>query len=224
MNCYICAYRKSNLPGTYMPLPVGSPVGIHDPIGTCVDCGVWACSDHGTRYAGFECAICVPAVAVAAAMTGAGPNAATGAAKSTRAATDPELVASAKVVVARIVADMNGSGYSGMGVPRANVVTDLEGAINAQMDSEPSTLADRVDPAVVGAAVRSRLGGLRAEAGSEAPGIIAGAVALAYRLADGVEITEEVKNLAQLPQPWLVKSPILLDPLIWMVVVAARED
>jgi hypothetical protein len=41
---------------------------VHDDLGGCWKCSVWACSDHGTRYGKFECAICTPATAATNAL------------------------------------------------------------------------------------------------------------------------------------------------------------
>jgi hypothetical protein len=73
MACYLCAYVASETPYRLEPLPVGSPATAADDLGTCTECGVWACSQHGTRYGAFECAICTSSAAVVAATTTAGP-------------------------------------------------------------------------------------------------------------------------------------------------------
>lgn len=68
MTCYVCAYKRTEKPGTLQSLPSGSLAGQNDDLGTCSICSVWACSIHGTRYGLFECAICTPATAVKQAI------------------------------------------------------------------------------------------------------------------------------------------------------------
>ncbi len=68
MACYLCAYQSQKNPHTSKPLPGDSQVAGNEPLGTCWRCRVWACAEHGTRYAAFECAICQPARAVEGAL------------------------------------------------------------------------------------------------------------------------------------------------------------
>ena len=76
MSCYLCAYKRTEKPGTLQSLPSGSLAGQNDDLGTCSVCSVWACSIHGTRYSLFECAICTPAKATTqATVAGSAGNA-----------------------------------------------------------------------------------------------------------------------------------------------------
>lgn len=52
--------------------------------------------------------------------------------------------------------------------------------------------------------------------GSQFAPIICGALSMAYRLADPEHSTEVY-------DPWLVRSPMLLDPVIWVVAAAYVE-
>jgi hypothetical protein len=72
MGCYLCAYLSPQRPKRPAPLPAGTGAAAHDDLGTCSSCAVWACSQHGTRYGKFVCAICSPAVATQQATSAGG--------------------------------------------------------------------------------------------------------------------------------------------------------
>ncbi|MET9272096.1 hypothetical protein [Kribbella sp. NPDC003557] len=212
-------------PSTVMHLPVGSSAAANDPIGTCTDCGVWACSMHATRYAAFQCAICLPAAAVVSAVTGSASSAAN-AAKSAPAANRSDLLITGRRVLQRIVGDMRHVGLTIAPAGRPNLITELTETLEAEMATNRQLTADErpvPSAADVGAAVSNRMGRLEPNPREDAPAIIVGAVAMAYHLAGEGDIAERANGLQQLQRPWLVETPLLLDPVLWMVAVATQE-
>jgi hypothetical protein len=154
LGCYLCAYQTTYQPKNPMPLPTGSPASPTDPLGTCGQCSVWACSGHATRYAMFLCAMCRPAVAITGAVNPTGQRGAGAAA--TRAAMDVGLQVGAgddrqdrvRQALTRVSQDAaQGRGRRVDLLPRPdNLVWDLAGATQDRFDGTRHIPAVR-DPA-----------------------------------------------------------------------------
>lgn len=241
MSCYLCAYGKSEVPESHQALPDWSSADVHTELATCSKCYVWACSSHGTRYGMFECAICTPASAVVAALTASPANAAAAAmAYSEGTNADPALLdqthtALQKIVVASRAAqgiDTRSLVAPGQGEP--NLISNLADVIRSQDRSvelftyratqfEGENLGIMSIDAI-GAAVWTRFSGRQlAEPNTDAARIAAGALLLAYSLA---EPSTSVRGIYpyQLPPPWQAARPIFLDPVLWLLGTALREN
>jgi hypothetical protein len=70
MACYLCAYGLNQKPKSVTRiLPPTSAVANDATLGTCRACNVHACSQHGSLYSQFRCAICSPAPVAQATLT-----------------------------------------------------------------------------------------------------------------------------------------------------------
>jgi hypothetical protein len=126
------------------------------------------------------------------------------------------------------------------GVGEPNLVHNLSEVIRQQApeldrpllvyptQSEEEPLMMSID--AVGAAVRSRLGELDfIPANDESVVTVAGSLLLGYSLASDEIASRRQEypidwpsNVGQLPKPWQVESPILLDPVLWMLGTALQ--
>lgn len=250
MSCYLCAYRKSAKPSQPQPLPGGSPAQPNDELGTCSRCKVLACSEHGTRYAEFECAMCSGAIAVQHALS-----------------TQPEASASASAAAA-LARQIGGRASRGqvdrMRGALQRIRRDQQTVVSA--GQERALAAGRRDPNLVSdlaGFVRSRSRspriqegfvpmvrvGREVEIGSISLEAIAAVVREAFATSAIVEPNEEVARVAlgayfqaleiadqseesralraddlpppvDGPPPWEVSYPVLLDPVMWLIAAA----
>jgi hypothetical protein len=250
MSCYLCAYKKPDKPRSHQPLPAGSPAGAYDDLATCAKCSVWACSNHGTRYGRFQCAICTPAAAAAAGMTaGATAGAASSLAYLTGVNGDAGLRVQVHAAVARVAADsrlrqdVEPQWLSRPRTGTANLVTNLADEIREQEGGLeqgflPAIREDEYWPPygavsidAIGGAVREQFAGAelrRPEEPSDAAiATVTGALLLGYALADDrvTVLNDEFpvewpQRVVSLEPPWQVSHPLLLDPVLWMLGTA----
>jgi len=252
MACYLCAYLGSQSPRFSQPLPTGSPASATEPLGICNKCNVLACSRHGTRYSWFECAICTPARAAMAAITGAGSGDPAAALAHRIGSQAPAVVQqAADLALERLAADHRRQPadrqlrYLQPG-DEPNLISNLAEAIRRASTVRRGERAMVAEPEptvsydAIGAAVRQQLTGQPVLPASEfSRTVLAGALLSAYQLADeptdraladeptGSDRAEDAPadraggaSLTELPPPWLVSHPPLLDPILWMVGTA----
>jgi hypothetical protein len=248
MSCYLCAYNSSKKPQKQHPLPTGSSVGSNDDIGGCSKCSVWACSNHGTRYGKFECAICTSATAAASAMVAGavGGSAASLAYAVGRNASEP-MRRQARVAMERVVEDSRRPAQQidarslvapNQGLP--NLVTNLADAIRQEFatDAGPIRAVQEegqgfgiISLDAIGGAVRERFADTELlEPSDDAVTTVTGALLLGYDLADaGTAAPRDdpsfrwPEDVVRLPRPWRITHPILLDPVLWMLGTALPE-
>lgn len=240
MSCYLCAYEASETPKVLQQLPPNSPSGANDDLGTCSLCSVWACSGHGTVYGAFECAMCTPASATQQALVAGtvGNAAAAQAHLIGRQASDAQRRAvqnALRVVLthhqraSETREDTRSLVAQGEGEP--NLITNLAEVIYQQTESR-SVAAVRtpqrgtVSFDAVGGAVRAAfLGREFLEATEDAVTTVAGALLLAYHIADadaGAQRADDSRDwmTVEVRPPWEVSRPVLLDPVMWMMGTA----
>jgi hypothetical protein len=238
--CYLCAYLRSELPNRSQPLPSGSPVLPGYGIGTCSTCSVWACSMHGTKYGYFVCAMCRPANAVTAAVSGDPLSDAEAVhMRSIGQRTSPAVRARVRELL-NVLAD-HSRGAASEGVERSiagmpNLILDYEGAVRARFGPEVSEATRafegdrrrafegfRPGPApaldVIGAVIRRRFAGRPIEPAGDAELIVAGALISAMAVADTGAEVEELAEI-EVRAPWTVSHPELLDPVMWLFATA----
>ncbi|MGI8664842.1 MAG: hypothetical protein ACR2N4_02225 [Jatrophihabitans sp.] len=240
MGCYLCAYLRLDSPDEAHPLPAGSPVAATDPLGTCHKCAVWACSQHATRYSWYECAICTPAQAAAAVLTGPGVGTATVAqAHLVGAGTSSPLREAAAAAINRLATESEQqpvevrAEFAARGVGEPNLVVNLAETMRSLVDirvgvttRSPSGGTERILFDVIGATVRERFADSRILPATDfSATVVAGALAMAYSLADPAYRAQLVTSLTndiepRLPPPWQVRYPALLDPTLWMLGTA----
>jgi hypothetical protein len=208
-------------------------------VGTCNKCNVWACSRHGTRYSWFECAMCTPAIAAKSAITGTGGGQpALARAQWVGARAHPGIRQAAGVALEQLAADHRRLADQGQQARLAtfaapggppNLITNLSqairGAIAQQAERALTEPSPRADPSVsydaIGAAVREQLAGLPVLPPTDlSVTVLAGALVMAYRLADDTTQPARSDGTRGLPPPWQVSHPALLDPILWMVGTA----
>jgi hypothetical protein len=240
MACYLCMSLLSGSPTSAQPSPGTSPTVAQDPVGTCNKCNVWACSRHGTRYSWFECAMCTPAIAAKSAITGTGGGQpALARAQWVGSRAHPAIRQAAGVALERLVADHRQQADQRQQARLAtftapggspNLITDLSqairGAIAQQAERTLTELPPRADPSAsyeaIGAAVREQLAGQPVLPATDfSATVLAGALVMAYRLADDTTRQPARSDGTRgLPPPWQVSHPALLDPILWMVGTA----
>jgi hypothetical protein len=237
MGCYLCAYQKTNRPKRLDPLPPASPVAPGEDIGSCSACSVAACSLHGSRYGTFKCAMCEAARAALSAMAnsdgGDGPDVAQArivGAVATRAQRN-----AAQVALHRIADDYKrAQGRPAEGLlddERPNLVTDLASAVRGAASREVMELTVEEEPErgvsleAIGAAVRSTfadVAAVRPGAGAVkvATGALLMAVVVAHRANEGGRVAPAEVDV---PPPWRVTDPPLVDPVIWLLATAYQD-
>lgn len=248
MTCYLCAYASTAAPKQFHPLPAGTPAGPDDVLACCATCGVCACAAHGSRYSQFECALCSWAAVVHGA-TAAAPIGvpATAQAHSVGRGAAPAVVRRVTAAMSRVAAASRARPQTVDSIALVaplqgdpNLVTNLADAIRAlqamsvRIAPEPDAVGARyggVNLDAVGAAVRARFGG-RELAGPTNDSAIAvtGALLLGYSLSDADIARRQADSpddwaggITNLPAPWQVTYPALLDPALWMVGTALVE-
>jgi len=243
MSCYLCAYQRIEVPQKGQPLPAGSPVAVHDDLATCSTCRVWACSLHGTRYGVFECAICMPASATKRALIAGAPPSVPGAAAAVQA--HQAGTRASEAMRGRVAAALNRvrddhqkariqavASLVGPTTDEPNVVGNLAEVIRKQADLQrgfvfnvrgretSGTMA--IEP--IAAAVRTTFGSVElAEFTPEVVVTVTGALILATQTADAgsrATLASRVLGPQEIPAPWTVTHPALLDPVLWMVGTA----
>ncbi|MCX4625469.1 hypothetical protein [Streptomyces sp. NBC_01443] len=240
MSCYLCAYGASETPDVLQPLPPDSPSGANDDLGTCKLCSVWACSLHGTRYGAFECAVCTPASATQQALVaGTVGNAAATQAHVIGLQASDDVRGGVRNALRAVLfdhqrasatrADTRSLVAQGEGEP--NLVANLADVIYQQIDSR-SVAAVRgrqrgnVSFDAVGGAVRAAfLGREFLEATEDAETTVAGALLLAYHIANADADAQRLDDsrywtTVEVRPPWKVSRPVLLDPVMWMMGTA----
>lgn len=248
MTCFLCAYTSTALPNQSHPLPAATPAGPHDVLACCATCGVCACAGHGSRYSQFQCALCswaavvhdatasapvgVPATALAHSVgRGAAATLVRRVTTAMRRVTTASRTRPQTVNSISLVAPLQGD---------PNLVTNLADSIRAQQ-SVSALIAPEADAGDIGyggvdldaiaAAVRARFGGRELAGPTDDSAIaVTGALLLGYSLADADIARRQADNpadwagdVANLPAPWLVTYPTLLDPALWMVGTALQE-
>jgi len=250
MSCYLCAYKASEKPEDPHPLETDSPVGPYDDIGTCYKCSVWACSNHGSRYGEFECAICTPATAVVSAtVAGAVSGSAAARAHAVGSKASDPLKHQVQVGVERVVEDsrrppqeIDARSLVAPNQGSPNLVTNLADAIRQRefaADAQPIRAVQEdgqgfggMSLDAIGGVVRERFANSELiEPNDDAVTTVTGALLLGYDLAGaGREAQRDdppfrwPEDVVRLPRPWQVTRPILLDPVLWMLGTALPED
>jgi hypothetical protein len=201
-------------------------VAVDEPIGACTGCGILACSLHAARYARYQCAICVPALAVLSAVTGT-PSPAGAAALSVVPPDRRYQLDEAALVLDRIVNDLAASDRQEPSVTYAspNVVFALDVAIAeivGRDDRDQIAAPDTPRQEIIAAAVRMQMSRMEPNPTPSGAAMLAGALAIGYELATGIKMFADHYTISDLPAPWAAARPILLDPLVWMVMAAAR--
>jgi hypothetical protein len=231
MACYLCAYKSPKTPETQEPLDDDSSASPTEELGACFDCGVFACSQHGTRYRLFKCAICKPATVVAQVLAPQPLAAVTGfppvrlplhqAAFVGRSEASPEVFVQMRGALDRIRRDQE-QAISSLErnelPPGPNIVFNFPSIVAAQADTGPSEDLRSIGDAI---AERFAVPVRRDLSPNDVFGVL-GALAMAYDVADdgsmvsagGLEIRRR-----DVP-PWRVSHPGLLDPAIWLVGTA----
>lgn len=249
VSCYLCAYLRAESPEDSQALPQESPVGVHEDLGTCFKCSIWACSAHGSRYGEFECAICTPGAAAEDALsaTSVGGPAAV-AAHLTGMNADDALRGQVTVAMQNVVSASQqpaqaagGRSLVAPGRGEPNLITNLADLIRQQQLREGHPRVglvgargdgfELVSLDVVGGAVRERLTGrMLAAPVDEAVTTVTGALLLGYSLAEPDIAARRLENpvswpegISRLSRPWLVSRPIFLDPVLWMLGTALPE-
>jgi len=240
MGCYLCAYLHSESPNQPRSLPASSQADADEPLATCSICSVWACSSHGSRYQGFECAICVPALAVIqAVLPGAGPIPATTKAQQAGSQLTERVQNRARAALQHILTDGRHTydysyGPPPFGANEPNLVTDLAAVVRQQVPEIDTQLRFDVGNYNFGlsideisATVRARFDGREFSSEVSEPAVVtvAGALLLAYRTADQRpqdrdQMAAEQALIEPPVAPWHVSHPALLDPIMWMVGTA----
>lgn len=252
MTCFLCAYGSTAVPKQSHPLPATTAAGPCDVLACCHICGVCACAVHGSRYSQFVCALCSWAAVVHGATAAAPVGVpATAQAHSVGRAAAPTLLGRVTTALTRVAAAsrahpqaIDSIALVAPGTGEPNLVTNLADVIRAQ---EPASA--RIGPAAVpgdsgadgaayggvdldaiGTAVRVRFGGRELAAPTDDSAIaVTGALLLGYSLADAGMAERQAGNpdgwmadIENLPAPWLVTYPNLLDPALWMVGTALQ--
>lgn len=238
MGCYLCAWGSHQKPDDYQPLPADSPVAATEPLGTCHRCFVWACSEHASRFSWYECAICTPARAAAAALTGSGVGgASTAQAHRAGELTSQGLRQSATDLINLLAAERDRpvevrAELAASGVGEPNLVLNLAESIRSLADNRFGVTALGPDGRTadlsfdaIGASVRERFAGRPIEPATQfSATVVAGALVMAYTLADPPYAARRLELEAglepRLPPPWQVSNPAILDPTLWMLGTA----
>lgn len=240
MSCYLCAYGAQQTPQILMQLPPSSPNSANDDLGTCKKCSVWACSLHGTRYGGFECAKCTAGSATQQALVaGTVGNAAAAQAHLIGRQASPAQRGTVRNALSLVLADYERASVThedtrslvAQEVGEPNLITNLAEVMYQQADSR-SVAAIRtlhsgtVSFDAVGGAVRAAfLGREFPEPTEDAETTVTGALLLAYHIADadadaGRPDDSQYWKAVEFRPPWKVSRPILLDPVMWMMGTA----
>jgi hypothetical protein len=211
--CYLCAYVRPEGPQRMDPLP-SPPVDWEwtQALGTCRKCSVWACSVHATRYgaspsASFECAICTPAQAVKAA-TGIehDPVAVAEALRAAPSANSAEARSFGNALTRLVSAER-----------RDAWISEFEGVIPYSDTAVGIGLAAGYPPAMA-AAVRDTFTGRELNLQPDAGQIAAGAVNLAYQVANGR------RGGVGRPRLLDVRYRLLVDPVVMFVDFVERAN
>lgn len=209
MTCYLCAYNSRYRLLNPHPLPDDTPALPRiDPVGTCMRCSVWACSEHGRRIVEFKCAMCVPGEAVEDAL-GAQPNPAAAAEVlriGHRYSDDLYAIETMRTALSHIVGDRS------LTTNLAHTVYDMRGQ---QTDGDTRGISPEYVEAV-SSSVRSTFEEPPIPTGPQAPQVLLGAIWMAYAVAD--------PDAAPGRPPWQLAAPTLLDPMIWLVAVAYLQS
>jgi hypothetical protein len=205
--CYLCAYFRPQLPHLAEPLPPGSDAAPDSTLANCHRCSVWVCSQHGTRYRVFQCAMCYPAQAVKYAF---------GVDEDEVAAALARLLSAVDVVVDfRLLQQITDP------VAResliATVLDNVRRSANVLQES-PYGLPDN-SPEAAAAAIRSAFTRDELRLRNDAADIVRGAIKMAYLLAD----PDYDGPIVQRP-PWNVQYPRLIDPVIWLAYTAVVTE
>lgn len=214
MPCYVCVNLLKQTPPPPRSLPPRSPA--NGAIGTCRNCSVWACSQHGVRLWGFICAICRPALATTKALGVGGDEAAAEAARAIGATQDQFDIERVEATIHAIVASSSGDGRDDR-----TLVADLKSVI---MTRSEGYLGQGLPPGYldgVSGAVRTTLAGRNLSPSPDAALIVAGALTMAYALADPSD--SDSHNPQSFRPPWRVANPMLLDAIMWLATAAYAE-
>lgn len=203
MICYLCAYFRPQLPHLAEPLPAGSDADADSTLANCHRCSVWVCSQHGTRYRVFQCAMCYPAQAVKYAF---------GVDEDEVAAALALLLSAEDVVVDfGLLQRITDPGM------REALIEEILVSVRrsvGEVQSGPYGLPDN-SPDAAGAAIRSAFTRDELRLRNDAAAIVRGAIKMAYMLAD----PDYDGPIVERP-PWAVQYPRLIDPVIWLAYVA----
>lgn len=232
MACYLCAYKSPKAPETQESLEDDSPASPTDELGACFDCGVFACSQHGTRYRLFKCAICKPATVVAQVLAPQ-PAAAVPGLPPVRLPLHQAAFVGRREASTRGVIQMRGAlerirrdqeqAMSSLErnelPPEPNIVFNFPSIVAAQADTGPSE-----DLRSVGDAIAERFTVPPVRGGVSPNDVfgVLGALVMAYDVADD-QSTVSFRGLESRRRdvpPWRVSHPGLLDPAIWLVGTA----
>jgi hypothetical protein len=248
MTCFLCAYASTSVPNQYHPLPAATPAGPNDVLACCATCGVCACAAHGSRYSQFQCALCSWAAAVHDATATAPVGVpATALAHSVGRGAAPALVQKVTTAMRRVTAASRARPQTVDSITLVaplqgdpNLVTNLADAIRARqaVSARIAPEADAADAGyggvnidAIGAAVRARFGARELAGPTDDSAVaVTGALLLGYSLADANIAGRQADNpagwaggITNLPAPWQVTYPALLDPALWMVGTALQE-
>jgi|GEM_PF-3121585 len=248
MSCYLCAYRSTKAAKEPEPLPPGSPAKPNDNLATCSSCAVWACSSHGIRYAKFECLMCMPKSAITEVVVAQTPPTGTGGAAAALAHLVGERTTENQKgrmgsALAQIRRDSEASRMTvqeqrivpaGTGEP--NLIANLAAVIR-----EHSRSVEGVVPKVrtqagsygvvsidaVSAAVRNTFAATEfVEPSDEVVKVLMGALLLSLSVAHEPVARRRATEPAdwpakvEVPPPWEISHPGLLDPVLWMIGTA----
>jgi hypothetical protein len=251
MTCFLCAYASTAIPNQFHPLPAATSAGPRDVLACCATCGVCACAAHGSRYSQFQCALCSWAAAVYDATATAPVGVpATALAHSVGRGAAPALVQQVTTAMRRVTSASRARPQSVDSIALVaplqgdpNLVTNLADAIRARQAriARIAGIAPEADARdagyggvnldAIGAAVRARFGARElAEPTDDSAVAVTGALLLGYSLADADTARRQADNpdgwvgrIEDLPAPWQVTYPALLDPALWMVGTALQE-
>lgn len=246
MTCFLCAYTSTKVPNQLHPLPAGTPAGPNDVLACCDTCGVCACAAHGSRYIEFQCALCNSAAVVHGATAAAPVGVpATAQAHSVGRGAAPALVRRVTRAMSRVAAASRARPQTVDSIALVaplrgdpNLVTNLADTIRAMRGVSALSEVDTdiagyggVDLDAIGAAVRARFGDRELAGPTDDSAIaVTGAMLLGYSLADAGIAGRQADSpadwaggITNLPAPWQVTYPGVLDPALWMVGTALQE-
>lgn len=246
MTCFLCAYTSTVVPNQFHQLPAGTPAGPNDVLACCDTCGVCACAAHGSRYIEFQCALCNSAAVVHGATATAPVGVpATAQAHSVGRGAAPALVRRVTTAMGRVAAASRARPQTVDSIALVaplrgdpNLVTNLADTIRAMRGVSALSEVDTdiagyggVDLDAIGAAVRARFGDRELAGPTDDSAIaVTGAMLLGYSLADAGIAGRQADSpadwaggITNLPAPWQVTHPGVLDPALWMVGTALQE-
>lgn len=221
MPCFLCAHLSKDLPEIPNPLHPSHAAWVNEPLGTCANCSVWACSQHASKYSLYICASCQPALAIAGALGGGPPaNAAEAIAQGAGRSTSSAVVARAREAIATLTR----SRRFAVDAAGPDLVTDYADAVRHRLSYGRGLQAvpgddERLDH--VAAEIRGEFAGRELHPDDESAVTVAGALVQAMEVADP-------GSGGEIRPPWEVEHPELLAPALWLMTtayaLAARDE